>query len=146
MLIPDALFCLSSSLIACWSLWSILLCQTCMHSALYFTLCPSVTFSNFCETFSSNSPLCSVASAIVSPFFMILHNFPFKWTSRPFSTSFFTEIRFPHGHVISPIMFCALEKNIANSCGRHLLSIYHKNVSFMFEIDRFEQILVVTHV
>src|SRR6218665_2309474 len=42
------------------------------------------TFSNFCETFSSNSPLCSVASAIVSPFFMILHNFPLKWTSRPF--------------------------------------------------------------
>src|SRR6218665_81725 len=75
MLIPDALFCLSSSLIACWSLWPILLCQTCMHSALYFTLCPSITFSNFCETFSSNSPLCSVASAIVSPFFVILHNF-----------------------------------------------------------------------
>src|SRR6218665_338769 len=84
MLIPDALFCLSSSLIACWSPWPILLCQTCMHSALYFTLCPSITFSNFCETFSSNCPLCSVASAIVSPFFMILHNFPLKWTSRPF--------------------------------------------------------------
>src|SRR6218665_3677927 len=96
MLIPDALFCLSSSLIACWFLWPILLCQTCMHSALYFTLCPFVTFSNFCETFSSNSPLCYVASAIVSPFFMILHNFTLKWTSRAFSTSFFTEIRFPH--------------------------------------------------
>src|SRR6218665_3650722 len=46
------------------SLFYRLLCQTCMHSALYFTLCPSVIFSNFCETFSSNSPLCSVASAI----------------------------------------------------------------------------------
>src|SRR6218665_1789601 len=76
----------------------LLLVGTTTHSAMYFTLFPSVTFRSFRETCSSNShsSLCSVASVIVSPFFEILHIVPLKWTSRPFSANFFTKIRFPH--------------------------------------------------